>query len=99
MAYDYDFVVDEGHLDEVGTTMTGKADEIRTKIQELYGIIDDELFKSWKGAAYNTFKEACHNYEPGLYEVANMIEAFGKTAMNLSDAANTLLNDIKNEFK
>lgn len=97
-SYNFDFVVDEGHLDEVGSTMTGKADEIRGKIAELYNIIDVDLAQSWQSPAYNMFKEACHNYEQGLYEVANMIEIFGNSATEFGTAADTLLTNINNKF-
>ena len=96
--YDYDFVVDEEKLEDVGTTMTGKADEIRSKIAELYNIIDVDLSQSWQSSAYDMFKDACHNYEQGLYEIANMIEMFGNSARDFGEAADTLLTNINSKF-
>lgn len=34
-SFDYDFVVDEGRLADVGSHMLNQADELRTKITEL----------------------------------------------------------------
>ena len=98
MAYDYDFVVDEEKLETVGNDMLTKAADIRAKIAELYGIIDNDLSQSWQSPAYDMFKEACHNYEAGLNEVANMVEIFGSSAKEFGTAADTLLTNINNKF-
>ena len=97
--FDYDFVVDEGRLADVGSHMLEQADDFRTKVDELYKIIDEELAQSWQGPAYDSFKDVCSSYKQGLYELANMIDVFGHSAQEFSVAADDLLTDINNKFK
>ena len=96
--YDYDFVVDEGRLADVGSHLINKAEDFKTMIKELYDIIDVDLAQSWQSPAYDKFKETCATYKQGLYEVANMIEVFGDSANEFSDAADTLLTNINAKF-
>lgn len=98
-SFDYDFVVDEGRLADVGSHMLNQADELRTKITELYKIIDEDLAQSWKSPAYDSFKETCATYKQGLFELANMIDVFGNSANEFSDAADTLLTNINSKFQ
>ena len=97
--FDYDFVVDEGRLADVGKHMLEQADEFRTKVEELYKIIDEDLAQSWQGPAYDSFRDVCNNYKQGLFELANMIDVFGHSANEFSSAADSLLTDINNKFK
>ena len=97
--FDYDFVVDEGRLADVGSHLLNKADEFKTMITELYNIIDVDLAQSWQSPAYDKFKETCATYKQGLYEVANMIDIFGNSANEFSDAADTLLTNINTKFQ
>ena len=94
----FDFAVDEGELGTVSTNMKDKAGEIRTKIGEIYSLIDG-LNGSWKSSAYDDFKNGCYKYKPGLEELANMIEFFGTTCDKIATDSETLMTDINAKFK
>jgi hypothetical protein len=94
----YDFAIDEEKLGNVASDMKSKADEVRTKIEEIYNIIDNTLAQSWRSSAYDDFKAGCHKYEMGLYELANMIEIFGITCDTLGGDAEALMDEIKTKF-
>lgn len=93
----YDFAVDEGELGTVCTSMKDKAGEIRTKIGEIYSLIDG-LNSSWQSTAYDDFKNGCYKYKPGLEELANMIEFFGTSCDKIGADSETLMNDINAKF-
>ena len=97
--YDYNFAVDEDYLLEVCDTMTGYAQSVREKIEEIYNIINVDLAEYWVSSAYENFRDTCGNYRIGLNELANMIELFGGSAESISNASNVLMTNVNNKFK
>lgn len=93
----YDFAVNEEELGTVCTNMKDKAEEIRTKINEIYSLIDG-LSASWQSSAYDDFKNGCYKYKPGLEELANMIEFFGTTCDKFATESETLMTDVNSKF-
>ena len=93
----YDFAVNEEELGTVSTSMKDKAEEIRTKIKEIYDLIDG-LNASWQSTAYDDFKNGCYKYKPGLEELANMIEFFGTTCDKFATESETLMTDVNSKF-
>lgn len=95
----YDFAVNEEKLGNVADDMKKKADELRSKINDVYMIIDNTLSQHWKSTAYDDFKDGCHKYEMGLHELANMIELFGVSCERIGADSERLMDQVNTRFK
>lgn len=95
----YDFAVDSNITEDVVIAKLNQAaDEIETKIGEIFSLIDG-MNESWSGESYDLFKAKCTEYRPALEGLVIMLEAFSKIfSDNILPAIETLKVDVDSAF-
>lgn len=93
-----DFKVDYYRLNEIGTSLVQKNEELEENLEKLINIIE-ELNRSWQGVDYDNFKEVSTTYIKKLNvttQELNYIGEFMKIASrNYQENDNGWANEVR----